>query len=55
MTEYRWVPHECDPTAVLLPAAALDDFAEYRRQGGRFDLDTWWARYWDDYTHSSES
>jgi hypothetical protein len=36
-------------------AAALDDYAEYRRQGGRFDLDTWWARYKDDYTHSSES
>jgi hypothetical protein len=38
-----------------LPAAALDDYVEYRRQGGRFDLGTWWTRYKDDYTRSDES
>jgi hypothetical protein len=32
-----------------LPAAALADYAEYRRRGGRFDLEVWWARYRDDY------
>lgn len=33
----------------MLPTAALDDFAEYRRQGGRFELSVWWDRYKDDY------
>ena len=32
-----------------LPAAALDDYAEYRRRGGRFPLGDWWHRYKDDY------
>jgi hypothetical protein len=36
-----------------LPARALDDYAEYRRQGGRFDLGTWWKRYKDDYADSA--
>jgi hypothetical protein len=30
-------------------AAALDDYAEYRRYGGHFDLRTWWDRYKDNY------
>lgn len=32
-----------------LPAAALDDYAEYVRQGGRFGIAVWWDRYRDDY------
>lgn len=32
-----------------LPIAALDDFGEYRRRGGRFGIEVWWRRYRDDY------
>ena len=38
-----------------LPSAALDDFAEYLRQGGRFSLEVWWGRYKDDYVRRSPS
>jgi hypothetical protein len=31
-------------------AAALDDYAKYRRYGGHFDLRTWWDRYKHDYS-----
>jgi hypothetical protein len=36
-------------SVTALPAAALTDYVEYRRRGGRFGLDVWWARYRDDY------
>lgn len=36
-------------TADDLPIAALDDYAEHQRQGGHWDLATWWAYYKDAY------
>lgn len=36
-----------------LPAAALADYAEYCRMGGRFELRVWWERYKDDYAAES--
>jgi hypothetical protein len=46
-----WVGSTCSQ----LPTAALDGYAEYRRWGGRFDLDAWWNRYKGDYKNSPES
>jgi len=36
------------------PPAALDDYAEYRRCGGRFPLEQWWERYKDNYTRNAK-
>jgi hypothetical protein len=33
----------------VLPDGAINDYTEYRRQGGRFDLWVWWNRYKDNY------
>ena len=41
--------------ASLLPRAALDDYGEYLRRGGRFPLETWWERYKDDYVREAAS
>lgn len=38
-----------------MPKAAVDDYGEYLRQGGRFSLEVWWERYKDDYARSSGS
>lgn len=32
-----------------IPRAAWDDYLEYLRHGGQFDVATWWDRYRDDY------
>ena len=41
--------HQTPIDPMVLPAAAREDYREYLRAGGRFDLTTWWMRYKDDY------
>lgn len=38
-----------ESTSEQMPQAALDDYREYARMGGRFGVATWWERYKDDY------
>lgn len=37
------------PRVLTLPVDAVEDFAEYCRLGGRFDVEVWWERYKGDY------
>ena len=44
--------HEQPPVANINVAATAAMMADYRRYvdyGGRFDFETWWQRYADDY------
>lgn len=37
-----------------LPRPAFDDYLEYLRHGGQFDVATWWERYNDDYRRTED-
>lgn len=42
------------PTIMSLPRGAFDDYLEYLRHGGQFDVATWWDRYKDEYARSEQ-